>query len=186
MKKCNSCQQTFENDGTFCPYCGSNEVQELENKSECADVICPKCNSILNEDNILFCPNCGTSIKNNTVDKKANIQNGIKDAVNKVKDNEFVKSVKQDLGNSQSINMIKGKAKETANKVKSADINKKKKITTISIIIAVVIVILFIVTHIHQCEECDKVYFGNKHTISFWGETENVCKDCYNDFYGWE
>lgn len=106
-------------------------------------------------------------------------------------ESNFVKSVKNDLNNSQSIDMVKNKAKSAAEKVKivaddiqNGDAAKKKKIKIIAIAAVVVIVVLIIVTHIHTCEECEKVYFGNKHTISFWGESENVCKECYNDFYG--
>lgn len=107
-------------------------------------------------------------------------------------ENDFVKSVKNDLDNSQSINMIKnkaktavGKAKDAADNMQNADAAKKKKMRIIVIIAVVLIVVLIIITHIHTCEECDKVYFGNKHTISFWDETEKVCKECYDDFYGY-
>lgn len=179
MKKCNACNQTFYSDGNFCPHCGAYPVEEINDTENTTNIVCSNCNTIIEEGNVSFCPNCGT----NLCIQKANVQASVKEVVNKVKENEFVKSVKQDVGNSQSINLIKDKVKSTAYKVKTTDTNKRKKIKVIAIVAAVVIVVLIIITHIHQCNECDKVYFGNKHTISYWGETENLCKECYDDFY---
>lgn len=181
MKKCNACNQTFDSDGNFCPHCGAYPVEEINDTENTTNIVCPKCNVFIDK-NAAFCPNCGTKIGIESSSARIeNFQNGFKDAVNKVKKNEFVKSVKQDVGNSQSINIIRDKVKSTADKVKTADTNKRKKV--IVIVVAVVIAVLIIATHIHQCDECDKVYFGNKHEISYWGETENLCKECYDDFY---
>lgn len=60
---------------------------------------------------------------------------------------------------------------------------KNINIKVAAIVAGVLLLIFIIVASIHTCEECDKVYIGKENTISFFGETENVCKDCYNDFY---
>lgn len=183
MNKCSQCDYIFEGDEKVCPQCG----KPTERKSQTENNICSSCNAIV-ESNMLFCPNCGSKIreKKDNISSKVDIKNSVKDVVEKVKDNEFIQSVKQDVGNSQSINMIKNKVKETSNTVKASNFTKNKKFKIAGIIVTVLVVLLIVVTNIHQCEECDKVYFGKKHTISFWGESENVCKDCYDDFYSWD
>lgn len=133
-----------------------------------------------------FCPQCGARIEEISYSQESETPNNVEDEEKKIKDNEFVQALKQDVGNSQSINMIKNKFESTSEKIKSADDRKKKKFLIIGIIAAAIIVLLVIVTNIHQCEECEKIYFGKRHTISFFGESENVCKDCYNDFYSWD
>lgn len=132
---------------------------------------CNVCNGTFDTD-ANFCPNCGAKIGAESQVHKEHFEKDFKDAINKVKQNEFVKSVKQDVGNIQSFNMIKGK-------IKTTDSNQKKRFIIIGIVILIIIVLLIIVTHIHQCDECDKVYFGSKHTVTYWGETENWCKECY-------
>ena len=86
--------------------------------------------------------------------------------------------------NEQAIKNAVGGAVNSA----SAGIKAKRNSGILKIVLpiaAVVIVILAVVLNIHTCEECGDVYFGKKNTISFWGESESVCKDCYNDFYMW-
>ncbi len=145
---------------------------------------CIKCNSSIDDDAV-FCPNCGEKIETETVDIGSNnsVQENIKNTVNKVNNNEFVESVKQDVKNSQSIGIIKDQVKTTASKVKTSDGATMNKIKAIAIIVVVAIVVLIVGTHIHHCDECDKIYFGNKHEITYWGETENMCGDCYDDYY---
>lgn len=103
---------------------------------------------------------------------------------NDIKSSNSIKFVKEKYDNFD-VNKIKTKVSNTAKNIntKSNTVGNKKFITIVIIIIA--IITLTLATHIHQCEECNKVYFGNKHTISFWGQSEIVCKDCYNDFYSW-
>lgn len=76
--------------------------------------------------------------------------------------------------------MNKEKFQNTAEAIKSMDTGKKKKI---AVIVAVIIVFLLIVTHIHHCDECDRTYFGNKHTLTSFGETYDLCKECYDGYY---
>lgn len=104
----------------------------------------------------------------------------------KKSNNEFVESIKQDVETSQSISMIKDKTKSTFEKMQTADSTQKNKIKKISIAALVIIVLLTVVTHIHKCDDCEKVYFGSKHTITYWGETEDLCKECYDDFYSFK
>lgn len=157
-------------------------------------MFCSNCGKQLPE-GAAFCDGCGAQIIKQTVTSqqenspqqpavnlegiKSNLANGVQ----KVKDNEFVKSVKEDIGNSASINIIKDKVNETADKVKTVDNSKKNKFKKIGIIAIIAIATITIVSNIHTCEECEEVYFGKEYTISFWGETENVCEDCYNDWY---
>ena len=98
-KKCNTCNQTFDSDGNFWPHCGAYPVEEINDTENTTNIVCPKCNTIIEESNVSFCPNCGTNLGV----QKANVQASVKEVVNKVKENKFVKSVKQDVGNSQSI-----------------------------------------------------------------------------------
>ena len=86
---------------------------------------CKNCGSELNE-SVKFCENCGTKVNE---DFTTVVQSVVKNATDKVKENEFVKSVKQDIENSQSLNIIKDKAKEGFNsavdKAKEASQNFK-------------------------------------------------------------
>lgn len=190
MKICTNCNYQYEENEKFCPNCGNMLIEDDNDNREIEldavnNIACPNCNMVLNGD-FAFCPSCGAKISENTQNEQNNILNSIGEVVNDVKNNDFIKSVKQDLDNSESINMVKDRVKYTSDKIKNADEVKKNKIKKIVIIAAVIVVLLIIAGNIHQCEECDKLYFGKKNTISFWGESENVCKDCYNDFYSWD
>lgn len=57
-KVCRKCNEQFDNDVDFCPYCGS-PVEEV--KGEPKKPVCPKCGTPLEGDEE-FCPNCGTQI----------------------------------------------------------------------------------------------------------------------------
>lgn len=178
MKKCNDCNKTFLEAGNYCPDCGLPLI----------DAVCPNCGKLIENEGAVFCSNCGSRIDASPTSEKSAAQSHIQNAVDKLTENEFVKSVKKDFENSQSVNMVKDKVKDVTENVKdkAAEIPyyKKKKIGIFAGIAAVIIVLLIIAANIHTCEECDKVYIGKKHSISFWGQSEDVCKDCYNDFYG--
>lgn len=134
---------------------------------------CPKCNCAFDE-NVFFCPQCGERIKEGGGPKKQS-SSGI---VEKINENEFVKSVKDDFSNSKSIGVIKEKVK-TINSNKNA----QKKLIIILTAVIVFVGILTIVSNIHRCDDCDEVYFGKRHKITFFGESEYVCKDCYDDWW---
>ena len=166
-------------------------------------MFCSNCGAQLS-DGAAFCSNCGARI--NTVQEPTvqeptvqnqvvqqprinveGIRSNIAEGVQKVKENELVKSVKQDLGNSSTVNVIKTKVSSTAEKVKEKGTGngalKNKKTKVIAIVAVAILAVVIIVSNIHTCQECDEAYFGKKYEISFWGETEVVCKDCYNDWH---
>lgn len=61
---------------------------------------------------------------------------------------------------------------------------KKQKIGIIvGVIAALLIAIIAIVSNIHTCEECEKTYIGKEYKITFFDQSETVCKECYNGFY---
>lgn len=126
------------------------------------------------DDDTNFCPNCGGNL--------SYIKSDSNDT-NKVKEPQLVQAIKSDFQSSQSVTMLKEKINNTTKKIKSADAAKKKKLKILAIVCAVIIVLLAVVTNIHKCEECDKVYFGKKHTVKFFNQSEDVCKDCYSDFH---
>lgn len=171
MKKCIDCNSLFESDDCICPNCGSNQVV---GQNDVAILVCPFCGTSIKEADAVFCPNCGNKLID--VDNEK-----INDNINKMSGNEFVKSLKEDVKNSQSINMIKEKVGSSAEKAKLSNVTPLKKY--IIIFVAFVIVIIGIFFNIHTCEECDKTFFGKKYTINYWGETETVCRDCYEYFY---
>ena len=159
-------------------------------------VFCSNCGQKIQEDAV-FCFNCGANVtgvpfNSNPAVTNIPIENqaqripkvNIADTFNKVKDNEFVKSVKNDVGNSQSLNIIKNKVDSTVQKAKNSKVKSKinKKIV---IAVVAVIAVLVVVLNLHKCEECEEIYFGEKNVVSFWGERAEVCKDCYEDFYSW-
>ncbi len=168
---CPECgQKIWDPNINFCSECGApiNLQQEQMPK------VCPKCDGPISNPNAKVCEFCGADLT-----KPITQHTSVSDFAKKIGDNEFVKSVKSDVQKSESLKFIKDKAK-------GGNIYLKKQMRTAMAIIAVFVLIVVVATHIHKCEECDKIYFGNKNTINFWGETEDVCKDCYKDFYSWD
>lgn len=157
---CSNCGQEIQEGSVFCSNCGAN-AGNLPSDPVNPDII--------------------VTAENQTPDTpKVNLS----ETLNRVKDNEFVKSVKNDLGNSQSLNMIKDKVDSTVEKAKNSQVTSKinKKVV---IAVVAVIAILVVALNLHKCEECEEIYFGEKNVVSFWGESAEVCKDCYEDFYSW-
>ncbi len=173
MKKCLMCKNEIEDDVKFCHHCGAHSSNTAVEPTENDYVICNNCKTIINDTDATFCPNCGAKVA------KSSIQDSLKKATQKVNDNEFVQSVKQDVGSSQTLNMIKNKTKSLFNKANS--MNKSKKI--IAAVVAVLLVVLIVATNIHRCEDCEELYFGKKYTVNFLGEEEDLCKDCYDHFW---
>lgn len=62
--------------------------------------------------------------------------------------------------------------------------NKKKGII-IGAVIAIVVIIIAIVANLHTCEESGKTYVGKENKITWFDQSETVCKECYNDFYSY-
>ena len=192
MKKCIRCGYSTEEDVNFCPECGYKMTElKIENKEESSDTksenkTCPKCGKEIENSEAAFCIYCGAPLneENNTATENSNQKS---DFISSVK-SDFKKSetvnqmgnmfssFKKDLNNSQTINQVKAKAGMLTH-------TQKNNIKIAAIVVAALILLVIIIANIHTCEECDKVYFGKENTISFFGESESVCKDCYNDFY---
>lgn len=188
MKKCTNCGQVVNNDIKFCPSCGSNEFMSDEDTEPIAEdtgIYCPNCHADLTGQEAAFCPNCGHNLSLPTKEQQ-NVVIGYGSAWQSVKEkaqnNAFLQSVQKDFASSEAVKMMKDGVHNTAAKVKTAAPNKKRNILIAATAVFVVL-LLVILTNIHRCEECGDVYFGKKNTISFFGQTEDVCKDCYEDFY---
>ena len=188
-KKQESIQDNIE-----CPDCTGNfekNVLERETNNEPVDGVqennqeqktCPKCHHIIVNENAAFCEACGFSLDGS----KKSVRDVFKISAEKVRDNEFLKAVKDDFSDSKSVQIIKNKTKETIEKGKNSKLNlKSRTVKIIASVVAVLLVGLIVGLNIHTCEECDEVYFGKKHLIRFFGEKEYVCSDCYDDFYSW-
>lgn len=204
MKKCSSCNQVIDGCSGFCPYCGARIEEEAHvsqnpvintanipntpntpnTPTQSAAAFCPKCGAPTTQ-GAAFCPKCGTQLGNGGFNAFSSMGNTVDGAVNRVKNSEFVSSVRHDVGNSQSISYVKNRVKTAANKAGGIGSDKKKIIIIASSVAAVLLLVLIIVFNIHTCDECGDTYFGKKYKVSFWGETEYMCKDCYHDFTSW-
>lgn len=69
-------------------------------------------------------------------------------------------------------------------KTASGKLSGKKIGIIAAVVLLAVIILAVIISNIHTCDECGDVYFGSKNEISFFGETEDICDDCYNDLFG--
>lgn len=152
---------------------------------------CASCGKDIN-DTAGFCVYCGAKVNPGS-------GNAANNAVAKIKNSAFVSSLGKDIKNSESLKLIKKKTADAAGsirnatgsavkQVQNADDNKKKIILIAAVAAVFAVIVLIVATHIHRCDECDKVYFGSKHTVSILGEEANLCKDCYddlNDFSSW-
>ena len=188
MKICVNCKNKLEDDAKFCSNCGGNEFmpdEDIAPRTEETGIYCPNCHADLTGQNAAFCPNCGHNLSLPTKEQQ-NAVMGYGSAWQSVKEkaqnNAFLQSVQKDFANSEAVKMMKDGVHNTAAKVKSASPNKQRNIMIAAVAVFVVL-LLVVITNIHRCEECGDVYFGKKNTISFFGQTEDVCKDCYEDFY---
>lgn len=192
MKVCSKCSREYDESMEVCPFC--NALDEVSNNgesyqdsnaegynSEPQTSFCQYCGCAV-EANAVFCSNCGSKLVGDV--QPGNFGNQFKQAAQKVQNNEFVQSFKSDINNSKSIGMIKEKAQNTAVKAKNLSSNQVKKIIIAASVVFVLLLALIVGTNIHKCDECDKTYFGKKHVVAFWGQTENLCKDCYTDYFG--
>lgn len=60
---------------------------------------------------------------------------------------------------------------------------KKAKLPKIIAAAIILLIVMVTLTNFHRCPECEEIYFGKRYTISWFGEKEKVCKDCYKDYY---
>lgn len=181
---CTNCGNQITLREKYCARCG--EATHLNHNQYCF-----MCGEKLSPESEA-CVNCGTRLidgfngKFSDNDSETSAKNDIENETKKKKF-EIVNAVKSDLETSETAKIIKNKTKKFTNAVKEkskkpAFTKKKKKI---AIILAAVTVVLVVGLNIHVCEECDNVYFGKKYSISLFGEHEDVCRDCHDDFYCW-
>lgn len=123
---------------------------------------CKNCGQEL-ELNQAFCPTCGERVTTDN-EPKAPAASG-----------SFAQSIKNDIGKSESINMVK-------TKVGGINNGQKKKIAIIVAVAVVLIVAISIFTHINTCDNCDKTYVGKKHYVVIWGKGANLCNDCFRRY----
>lgn len=203
MKKCIRCGYETEENVNFCPECGYKLTElKTEDKSESSagseeNRTCPKCGKEIENDTAAFCSSCGASLNkeqpqdersasedaNNNSNQNGSFISSVKsdfkksEAINQM--GNVVSSVKNDLNNSEAINQVK-------TKVSSLSYWQKRNIKIAAIVAAVIILLIIIIANIHTCDECGDVYFGSKNEVSFFGETEDICDDCYDDLFGFD
>lgn len=182
MKQCEHCNIEVEDGADFCPICGQNALV-VKNAQENQTQNCPYCNTVIQQAGGAFCPHCGGTLLSGQTRQSASDATSVVQNM-KTTTNAFLQSVKSDFQSSKAVDMVKKGAKSTIEKAKTAKPAQKKKGIIVASVVAAVLVVLLIVTNIHTCPECDEVYFGSRKKISFFDETEYVCKDCYEDFYG--
>lgn len=160
---CSGCGYSFDVENQqFCPKCGKKRKVILHN--------CPYCNApILNQDDV-FCSVCGKKYEQQSIAEK-------------VKENEFLKSVGNDISNSQFLQKMKKTAENGFGKIKEGNKNTKKKMIIASAIVVPIIILIILIFNIHVCEECEETYFGAKNEVTFFGERLYVCDDCYADLW---
>ena len=112
---------------------GENYVNS-ENGAAPFEVHCPNCNSVITDSSFANCPYCGAYLSAQPyAAPSGNIASDVagefKETFDKVKNSEFVQSVKSDVENSKSINYIKQGVKNTADKIKGTvnpDVNQNQ------------------------------------------------------------
>lgn len=170
MKKCEKCGYTTEREAKFCPQCGSlMSVQNSEGSEDTVVLknICPKCHTPVSDPNSKYCYKCGTRL-NNFVGH----ENLYPPQYNNKK-----------LENKNVLNTFSSFEAAVNEKLHMSPQNSKILIICLSCILVVVIIASILFSCIHKCDECGDVYFGKKNTISFFGMEEEVCDDCYSDYY---
>ena len=181
MKKCVNCGNSCSDDSAlFCPFCGSaypaKQAEEKEYEFSQA--------STTKQDNMS--EHSKPSIKSSSETARV-IKGAASNVAQKVNNNAFVQAVRSDLHNSEAIQTVKRTVSQTAVKAKNgvseaANNNTGRKRIAAIVAVVVVVIGLTLGLGLHRCEECDGIYFGKQHKVSFFGETEKVCKDCYDDF----
>lgn len=180
MKKCVNCANTCSDDtALFCPFCGAaypkEQTQEPEHDFSLASTAEQDDTSERSESPVRSGSETARVIKGTA-----------SNVARKVNNNAFVQAVRSDLRSSETIQTVKRTVSQTVDKAKSGVSDntggKGKRIAAI-IAVAVVVIGLTLGLGLHRCEECDEIYFGKQYKVSFFGETEKVCKDCYDDFY---
>ena len=62
-RKCKACGASMDDDGIFCPKCGTrNEIEEAIEEQDAKGNCCPGCGAVVAEDDV-FCAACGYKLK---------------------------------------------------------------------------------------------------------------------------
>ncbi len=139
-------------------------------------MFCPNCGSKL-EKNVKFCGECGEQIP---FPQPPAIQS-VRGCAESMREPAHNPNPVNELD--CAANFVSDKPKVIKEKNKKTKSGAVKKFIPLITVGAVVLVAIVTILNIHTCEECDEVYFGVQNKISFLGETEKVCQDCYDDFY---
>lgn len=175
----------------YCTNCGKKVI--LDEKC-CADCGVPTNSNFLQycfacgektEPESAVCKCCGTELMSGIdekvpeFDSEKLVEKEVEEESNE-KEIGLTEAIKNDLGNSETARLLKSKIEEKSGK---SQFSRQKKM--IAALLAVVVLVFIIATNIHTCEECEKVYFGKEYSISFFGEHEGMCKECYDNFFCW-
>lgn len=160
---CEKCGTEIDENGRFCPFCGSEISSGAGENDDYANVS----------------PNP--------------LDNGMSNVIDVDSDNSasgFYQALKDDLKKSESLNIAKdqankatGKLNELIEKLKQADGRTKKIIAGVTGTLVLLVVVLSIVTNIHVCEDCGKRYVGKVYHVGGIFSEYNLCKDCRDEFY---
>lgn len=191
MKKCRNCLHELEDNVNFCSECGGIDFESVDKFIKQEVKVCKGCNNeVLMESN--FCSNCGNNdfeiiekmVPVEEMTSKNEVLNSIKDkTVEKLKSGkqesaELFNAMKNDVSKSEFIKITKEKVKGVSNKASKENKSGKKKRVLIALVAVIVVALGIAVSCIHQCDDCERIYFGEKHTYNFWGEEYILCDDC--------
>ena len=170
MKKCEKCGYTTERDARFCPQCGSPlEIQSSVGSEDTVVLknICPNCHTPVSDPTSKYCYKCGAKLNN-----FAGHQNMSPPYYNKPKPN-----------GKSALNRISSLENAVDGKLHIGPQNTRILLICVVCVLVLVIIASILFPFIHRCDECGNIYFGKKNTISFFDLEEDVCDECYKDFY---
>ena len=161
IRYCTKCRYELSNpDARFCPHCGTRIAKASEKPK------CQNCGAELTDSGAQFCPYCGERTNGDTKDELI--------------EKQFERAAKAVSGAVKTVSNTTG---TLVDKAKSLEPKKKKSAIIAAAASVFVIIALVLVLNIHRCDECDRVYFGKQYELSFFGETEKICGDCYHDWW---
>ncbi len=119
-----------------------------------------------------FCPMCGERVTTGE-EFRAPASSG-----------SFAQPIKNDIENSESINMSNTQFQKSAGNIMANKKNRKIAFTVAYIAVGLIIV-LCIVFNTHTCDACGKTYVGKEHTVvSVLAGPGKLCNSCYNELMG--
>lgn len=132
---------------------------------------CANCGQKL-EPGQAFCPMCGERVTTG------------EEFIAPASSGSFAQPIKNDIGNSESINMPNTQFQKSAGNI-MADKKNRKIAFTVAYIAVGLIIVLCIVFNTHTCDACGKTYVGKEHTVvSVLAGPGKLCNSCYNELMG--